>query len=157
MAKRKSGNWTDFITTENISAVFEVAKGGLGLLGGVKDMFFGDSGNKTSNDDSFALIGKVNELEKENVLIKYELLEAMRQTLIFRCAVMEMEKALNCSFFVKLVNLFKTQKRFIGDKMDSFIADNKKLENIIAESYENLKSEANRLGINLPQNNKKGV
>lgn len=41
--------------------------------------------------------------------------------------------------------------------MDSFIADNKKLENIITESYENLKSEANKLGINLPQNNKKGV
>ncbi|MGX3011590.1 hypothetical protein ACWIUD_08560 [Helicobacter sp. 23-1044] len=154
MAKKTSKtSWSDFLTTENIEKGFGLISGGLGVLGGVKNMFFSDSSNESSSSvDTFALSSKINELEKENINLKYELLEAMKQTLIFRRAMVEMEGQLSGSFFAKLGNLFKSHKSFIGDKMDNFMTDNKELEKIISESYDSLKRDAEKLGVALPTN-----
>ncbi|MGX3011589.1 hypothetical protein ACWIUD_08555 [Helicobacter sp. 23-1044] len=134
-----------------------IASMGLDLASKTKDLIFGDK----SKSDSSKIIAYSNEitrlneeiqrLEKEKFAMSYELLVSMHQTLVFRCAIVDLEKGLSGSFFTRLKNLFVKPKGFVGDKLNEFIANNAELEKILQSDFESIKAKAKELDIELPQ------
>lgn len=140
-----------------IGGIFNIASAGLDLASKAKNVIFGDK----SNDDSGKIVAYSNEilqlnqeikqLEKDKLMIGYDLFVSMNQSLIFRCAIVDLEKELRGSFFARLKNLFVKPKGFVGDKLNEFITNNAELEKILKEQYANISLKATQLGVELPK------
>ncbi len=140
-----------------IGNIIGVASMGLDLASKTKDLIFGDKSNDDSNkvvaysSEILKLNQEIEQLEKDKLMIGYDLFVSMNQSLIFRCAIVDLEKELRGSFFARLKNLFIKPKGFVGDKLNEFIANNAELEKILKEQYVNISVKATQLGVELPK------